>query len=92
MSALPRVAVDGQVEFQAVWQKLDAALTSPVAVAEGPEHGGDVSAPGHGIRACSQGCQRQFDDVAGLAICGDAGRQLLDPVTAPSPPSSSGPR
>ncbi len=40
----------GQVEVQAVWQELDAALQSPVAVAEGPEHGGGVSAPGHGVR------------------------------------------
>ena len=38
------VAVEGQVDFQAVSQKLDAALTSPVVVAEGPEHGGGVSA------------------------------------------------
>ena len=41
-----RVAVEGQVEFQAVWENLDAALKSPVAVAEGPEHGGGVSAQG----------------------------------------------
>ncbi len=39
-AAVGPVAVEGQVEFQAVWQKLDAALTSPVAVAERPEHGG----------------------------------------------------
>ena len=32
------------MEFQALGQKLDAALKSPVAVAEGPEHGGGVSA------------------------------------------------
>ena len=44
-----RAAVEGQVELQAVWQKLDAALTLPVAVAEGPEHGGGVRAQGHGI-------------------------------------------
>ncbi len=35
------------MELQAVGQKLDAALNSPVAVAEGPEHGGGVSAQGN---------------------------------------------
>ena len=49
-AAVGRVAVDGQVELQAVWQKLDAALTSPVAVAEGPEHGGGVGRHAHGVR------------------------------------------
>ena len=44
------VAVEGQVQLQAAGQKLDAALTLPVAVAEGPEHGGGVSAQGHGVR------------------------------------------
>ena len=38
-AAVGRIAVEGQ---QAVSQKLDAALQSPVAVAEGPEHGGGV--------------------------------------------------
>ncbi len=47
---LGRIAVEGQVELQAVGQKLDAALKSPVAVAEGPEHGGGVGAQGHGVR------------------------------------------
>ena len=48
------------MQLQAVSQTLDAALTSPVAVAEGPEHGGGVSAPGHGIRACAQGVRDQW--------------------------------
>ncbi len=48
--AVGRIAVEGQVELQAVGQKLDAALQSPVAVAEGPEHGGGVSRQGHGVR------------------------------------------
>ena len=39
----------GQVDFQDVWQKLDAALKSLVAVAEGPEHGGGVSAQKYGV-------------------------------------------
>ena len=52
------------MQLQAVWQKLDAALKSPVAVAERPEHGGGVraqgmgsgdrdEAQGHGVRACA---------------------------------------
>ena len=41
---LGRLGVEGQVEVQAVWQKLDAALQSPVAVAERPEHGEGITA------------------------------------------------
>ena len=54
-AAVGRVAVEGQVEFQAVWQQLDAALKSPVAVAERPEHGGGVSAQRHGVRGYGRG-------------------------------------
>ena len=51
-------------------------------VAEGPEHGGGVSAQGHGIRTCSQGVNDQyFDDVAGLATSGDPRLQLLEAAT-----------
>ena len=55
-AAVGGVAVEGQVEFQvqAVSQKLDAALNSAVAVAEGPEHGGGVRAQRHGIREAGQ--------------------------------------
>ena len=50
---LGRVAVKGQVEFQALGQKLDAAFKSPVAVVEGPEHGGGVnSSRGEGKGWC----------------------------------------
>ena len=57
------------MEFQAVWQKLDAALTSPVAIAEGPEHGGGVSAQRHGVRGWGRGSEAW--DL-----------ELLDPVMA----------
>ncbi len=50
-AAVGRVAIEGQVEWQAVSQKLDAALKSPVAVAEGPEHGGGVSASVDAVKA-----------------------------------------
>ena len=69
--------------FQAVGQKLDAALQSPVAVAERPEHGGGVSARGHGIRACAQGVSDQDDligDESASAICGDEALEFLEPV------------
>ena len=74
------------MELPAVWQKLDAALKSPVAVAERPEHGGGVSGRGHGIRAVSQGVSDQwFDDLIGdqgvvSAICGNEALELVEPV------------
>ncbi len=45
-AAVRPVAVEGQVEFQAVWQKLHGTCELLGAVAEGPEHGGGVSAQG----------------------------------------------
>ncbi len=49
-AAVGRVAVEGQVEFQAVGQKLHGTCELLGPVAEGPEHGGGVSAPGQGVR------------------------------------------
>ena len=48
-AAVGRIGVKGQVEVQAVSQKLDAALKSPVAVAKGPEHGWGVGRQKHGV-------------------------------------------
>ena len=64
------------MELQAVWQKLDAALKSPVAVAEGPEHGGvsvlrDIP---HGFGHIAKANDRGFGATskyleAGFPIC-----------------------
>ncbi len=58
-AAVRPVAVKGQVEFQAVGQKLHGTRELLGPVAEGPEHGGGVSAQRHGVRARSQGVRDQ---------------------------------
>ena len=52
---LRRVAVEGQVQLKAVWQKLHGTRELLGAVAEGPEHGGGVGAQGHGITVWGRG-------------------------------------
>ncbi len=49
-AAVRPVAVEGQVEFQAVWQQLHGTCELLGAVAERPEHGGGISRQGHGVR------------------------------------------
>ena len=66
-AAVGRLAVEGQVEFQAVGQKLHGTCELLGAVAERPEHGGGVSAQG-------------LWDQGASAICGDEALELVEPV------------
>ena len=65
------------MELQAVRQQLDAALKSPVAVAERPEHGGGVRARGHGVRGLGT---RLRDIGSGRVLRASAGQDVVHRV------------
>ena len=75
-----------------VSQKLDAALKSPVAVAEGPEHGGGVRAPGHGVSWWGRGAGAPRTRAPSLVAVRGEGASFTvgDPYTRDLPDPRAG--
>ncbi len=72
-AAVGPIAVEGQVDFQAVGQKLHGTRELLSSVAERPEHGGGVSAQGHGVtdrRLKGMGSGRVLKRVSAQRGCG----------------------
>ena len=91
-AAVRPVAVEGQVDFQAVWQQLHGTCELLGGLAEGPEHGGGVRAPGHGVSWWGRGAGAPRTRAPSLVAVRGEGASFTvgDPYTRDLPDPRAG--